>query len=190
MKLDLAVIAAERPDLAEAPRRARVEEWFLSHSRELGQFLRRYIHTQHDVDDCMQETFLRIWRQEQRGGLRDEGRGYLFTTALNIARDRHRHNRVRCASAHDVLSDELIDEIGSDAEAVTHWRQGMHELESALEGLRPSTRTVFLLHHVECLTYPEIARRQGVTTRTVEREMARALSHCAERLQPYLKGSP
>jgi len=84
----------------------------------------------------------------------------------------------------------LIDEAGSDAEVATHWRKGMHELESALGGLRSSTRTVFLLHHVECLTYPEIARRQGVTTRTVEREMARALSHCAERLQPYLKGTP
>jgi len=70
VKLDLAVITAERPDVAQPARQSRVEAWFLSHSRELGQFLRRYIHTQQDIDDCMQETFLRVWRQEQRGGLK------------------------------------------------------------------------------------------------------------------------
>jgi DNA-directed RNA polymerase specialized sigma24 family protein len=56
--------------------------------------------------------------------------------------------------------------------------------------LRPSTRTVFLLHHVERLTYAQIARKQGVTTRTVEREMARALSHCAVQMQQFLAEEP
>ena len=187
VKLDLVVIAGERSDEPRPVRRSRVEDWFLSHSRELGQFLRRYIHTQHDIDDCLQETFLRVWRQERQGTLKDEARGYLFTTALNVARDRHRRNRVRCVGAHDSLDEELADEAGTDAEATTHWRQGMRQLEVALAGLRDSTRAVFLLHHVERMTYPEIARRQGVTTRTVEREMARALTHCAGQLQPFLE---
>ena len=190
VKLDFAVMTPPGPAAPQPARRSRVEGWFLSHSRELGEFLPRYIHAQHDIDDCMQETFLRVWRQEQQGTLADEARGYLFTTALNIARDRHRRSRVRCVGAHDALSDEMIDENGSDVEAAIHWRQGLQQLEVALEGLRPSTRTIFLLHHIECLTYPEIARRQSVTTRTVEREMARALSHCAERLQPFLEGAP
>jgi RNA polymerase sigma factor (sigma-70 family) len=190
VKLDVAMMTtAERPDESRPVRRSRVEDWFASHYRELGQFLRRYVHTPHEVDDCLQETFLRVWRQEQQGTLKDDARGYLFTTALNIARDRHRRNQVRCTGAHDSLSDELIDEAGPDAEATTHWRDGVRQLETALAGLRDSTRAVFLLHHVERLTYPEIARRQGVTTRTVEREMARALTYCAERLQPFLEGS-
>ena len=185
MKFELAVMTAETPD---GPRRSRVEGWFLSHSRELGQFLRRYMHIQQDIDDCVQETFLRVWRQEQQGALKDEARGYLFTTALNVARDRHRRNHVRCVGAHEVLSDEMADEAGLDAESAAHWRHGVRQLEAALAGLRPSTRAVFLLHHLERLTYPEIARRQGVTTRTVEREMARAISHCALQLQPFLEG--
>jgi RNA polymerase sigma-70 factor (ECF subfamily) len=188
VKVDLAIMSAERSAAPRTARQSRVEGWFQAHYRELGQFLRRYIHTQHEVDDCLQETFLRVWRQEQQGTLKDDARGYLFTTALNIARDRHRRNLARCAGAHDSLSEELIDDSGTDAEAVAHWRHGMRELEIALAGLRHSTRTVFLLHHVERLSYPEIARRQGVTTRTVEREMARALSHCAGALQPFLEG--
>ncbi|MEI9987592.1 MAG: sigma factor [Aliidongia sp.] len=73
-------------------------DWFASHYRELGQFLRRYVHTPHEVDDCLQETFLRVWRQEQQGTLKDDARGYLFTTALNIApRPASPSNQVRCA---------------------------------------------------------------------------------------------
>ena len=182
-------MTAEIPEVLHPRRPSRVEGWFASYYRELGQFLRRYIRTPQDVDDCLQETFLRVWRQEQQGTLKDDARGYLFTTALNVARDRHRRNQVRCAGAHDALDDELVDECEPDAEATAHWRHGIRQLEAALADLRASTRTVFLLHHVERMTYPEIARRQGVTTRTVEREMARALAHCAEHLQPFLEGA-
>lgn len=182
-------MTAEIPEVLRPRRPSRVEGWFASYYRELGQFLRRYIRTPQDVDDCLQETFLRVWRQEQLGTLKDDARGYLFTTALNVARDRHRRNEVRCAGAHDALDDELVDDCEPDAEAIAHWRHGIRQLETALTGLRDSTRVVFLLHHVERLTYPEIARRQGVTTRTVEREMARALAHCAEHLQPFLEGA-
>lgn len=190
MKLGLAIMSVGSTDERRPAAKSRVENWFLAHAGELGHFLRRYIHTQQDVDDCVQETFLRVWRQEQQGTLKEEARGYLFTTALNVARDRYRRNQVRCANAHDVLNDELIDHKGPGAEATAHWRQGMARLETALAGLRPSTRTVFLLHHVERLTYAQIARKQGVTTRTVEREMARALSHCAVQMQQFLAEEP
>jgi RNA polymerase sigma factor (sigma-70 family) len=190
VQLDLAIMSVGRTDESRPAAKSRVENWFLAHAAELGHFLRRYIHTQQDVDDCVQETFLRVWRQEQQGTLKEEARGYLFTTALNVARDRYRRNQVRCANAHDVLNDELIDHKGPGAESTVHWRQGMARLETALAGLRPSTRTVFLLHHVERLTYAQIARKQGVTTRTVEREMARALSHCAVQLQQFLAEEP
>lgn len=163
-----------------------VETWFVAHARDLGRFLRRYLQSGDEIDECIQETFLKIWRQEQRGTLRGETHGYLFTTALNVARDRHRRNAVRHSDTHEPLGDEGIEDDSPDAAMAAHWDQGLRELEAALYGLRPSTRRVFLLHHLEHLGYPEIARRLGVTTRTVEREMARALSHCADRLQPFL----
>ena len=76
-------MTAEIPEVLRPRRPSRVEGWFASYYRELGQFLRRYIRTPQDVDDCLQETFLRVWRQEQQGTLKDDARGYLFTTALN-----------------------------------------------------------------------------------------------------------
>lgn len=186
MKIRSDVVPPNEQSAGGGQRRSVVEEWFVSHARDLGRFLRRYVRNEQDVEECVQEAFLKVWRQEQRGELHGETHGYLFKTALNVARDRHRRNQVRQADAHDALHEEIVDGATPDAEASIYWTQGLRQLEEALADLRPSTRTVFLLHHVEQLTYPEIARRLGVTTRTVEREMARALAHCAGLIQPFL----
>lgn len=186
MKIDLTIILPSKPAPEDRPRPSVVETWFLKHGHDLGRFLRRYVRNEHDVEECVQETFLKVWRQEQRGTLNGETHGYLFKTALNVARDRHRRNVVRRTDVHDVLNDDAIQSDAPDAESSVHWGQGLRQLEESLQGLKPSTRRVFLLHHVEQLTYPEIASRLGVTTRTIEREMARALTHCMEKIQPFL----
>lgn len=164
-----------------------VETWFARYRGELNRFLRRHLRDEREVEDCAQETFLRVWRQEERGLLNGETQGLLFTTALNVVRDRHRRRLVRSADEHDELDEELLSGTSGDAERQLHWAQALRELERSLAELRASTRSVFLLYHLEHLSYPEIAQRLGVTTRTVEREMARALSHCASSVRPFLE---
>lgn len=188
VKVDLVVALSSETDGEETPpQKSIVEAWFVKHARDVGRFLRRYVRNEHDIEECVQETFLKVWRQEQQGTLNGETQGYLYKTALNVARDRYRRNVVRYANAHEPLTDEVAEDVSPDAETSLHWSQSLRQLEVALEALRPSTRNVFLMHHVEHLTYPEIALRLGVTTRTVEREMARAVEHCAKHVQPFLE---
>lgn len=176
----------EKPLPRRPSRKTIVETWFDRYAQELGRFLRRHVRDEQDIEECIQETFLRVWRQEQRGALNGDTQGYLFNAAVNVARDRYRRETVRQGRAHDELIDDLRDDGAADAETVAHWSEGVRQLEESLAGLRPSTRQVFLLYHLENLTYPDIARRLAITTRTVEREMARALAHCAERVRPFL----
>jgi RNA polymerase sigma-70 factor (ECF subfamily) len=62
----------------------------------------------------------------------------------------------------------------------------MAHLESALAELPPLTRSVFLLFHFDKLSVPTIAARTSLSTRTIERHLARALAHCAEQIEPFL----
>ncbi|MGH8672055.1 MAG: sigma factor-like helix-turn-helix DNA-binding protein [Burkholderiales bacterium] len=39
-----------------------------------------------------------------------------------------------------------------------------------------------MLHRIEGLTYSRIAERQGVSVKTVEKRLLKALNHCRERL--------
>lgn len=163
---------------SERSHTARFDFLFSKYEQEVRAFFRAYLPNKADVEDCTQETFLNMWRQESRGTLREDVRGYLFTTAKNVIRDFWRRDRVRHINDHIELSDSLEAVRSIGAEKTLAEREAIRLIEAQLGQLRPSTRAVFLLHHVEHLTCEEIASRLKVSVRTVERELARALDSC------------
>jgi RNA polymerase sigma factor (sigma-70 family) len=164
--------------LTEGRATVRIDALYERHGDELRRFLGSYLRNRNDIDDCIQETFVNIWRQEIRGALREDTRGYLFTTAINVARDIGRRGRARKETQQEPLS-EYEDTIRStdDGDRLLSSREGLRLVENELANILPSTRKVFLLHHVMHMSFDEISRHLGVSTRTVEREMARALAH-------------
>lgn len=156
---------------------AKVADIFSRHSSDLRNFLGRYLRSSSDVEDCIQEAFLKLWRQETKGLLREDARGYLFTTALNVVRDFWRKESSRKTLNHVQMSEDLVELRSDDSEKVLVDREGIRLIEAKLATLKPSTRRVFLLHHVENLDFDQIAQKLGVSVRTVEREMARSLEH-------------
>jgi RNA polymerase sigma-70 factor (ECF subfamily) len=167
---------------------ARIDALYERHGHELRRFLVSRLRNRTDVDDCIQETFFNIWRQEIRGMLREDTRGYLFTTAMNVARDICRRGRARREAQQEPLSD-YVNSICStdDADRLLSSRECLRLVESELAKIRPSTREVFLLHHVMHMSFDEISRHLGISTRTVEREMARALAHLQSALGETIK---
>jgi RNA polymerase sigma-70 factor (ECF subfamily) len=74
-----------------------------------------------------------------------------------------------------------------DADRLLSSRECLRLVENELANLRPSTRKVFLLHHVMHMSFEDISRELGISTRTVEREMARALTHLQAALGDTIK---
>lgn len=151
----------------------------------LRRFLRPYVSHTADIDDCIQQAFLNVWKQEMRGALKPDVRGYIFTAVLNVARNtlKRQKNQVK----HLVpLSADIDANSSTDIEETVSEKEGLRLLEAELAKLRPSTRSVFIMYHVEHLSFDEIAVRLGVSTRTAEREMARALKHLRVTLGPIL----
>jgi RNA polymerase sigma-70 factor (ECF subfamily) len=66
------------------------------------------------------------------------------------------------------------------------------DLESAIhttvEGMPPRCREVFLLLRTQALTYAEVAVILGISPKTVEIHMSRALAILRARLGPWLSG--
>lgn len=161
---------------------ARFAILFAKYEQELRSFFKAYLPNRMDVEDCTQEAFMNMWLQERRGALRDDVRGYLFTTAMNVVRDFWRRDKRRHKNSHVELSESLLTVRSIGAEKTLADRQAVRLLEAQLGKLRPSTKAVFLLYHVEHLTCAEIARRLNISVRTVERELARALESCRSAL--------
>lgn len=163
---------------------------FKAQSRRLVGFLTKKLHNDADAQDASQEVFLKLWKQEQSGLLREDASAYMFSAARSAAVDceRRRHSQ-RADQMLDLEEGELAelpDRQVAAAEERHHWRQAVATLVSSLEALPEKTQRIFLLYHLENLNYVEIAQRLGTSERSIERHMRRALCHCRARLGDYL----
>jgi RNA polymerase sigma-70 factor (ECF subfamily) len=130
------------------------------------------------ADDLVQETYLRVIPYETAGEIRHP-RAFLMRIAVNLAHDDRRRTRRR-EGEHSAALDELHDDAlpalpGGQFESVL--------LKEIVLGLPTLYRDVFVLSRFAGLSYEQIAERLGISVKTVEWRMSKALAHCAERLR-------
>ena len=164
MRAHKSEIPAEPPAADEA--RPNAEQVYRSHGSWLYRFFRRRFGPQ-EAQDLTQETFVRV--VGARIEIRDP-RAFLRRVALNTVRDQSRRAAVRPV----LVSDETnLHEAATPAD-VEHQLL----LEQIVMTLPPRLREVFFLSRFVGLTYAEIAHRCGISVKTVEARMTKALAIC------------
>ena len=134
-----------------------------------------------DVEDLVQETFLRLAGQADLKSIaRIEG--YIFQVAKNVLRDRARRTAVRAAGNELEQICFGVDDEEPSPEGVLLGREALGLAVRALFELPERVRTVFILHRFEGLQYKEIAQRLGVSQSTVEKDIMKTLVHLGSRL--------
>lgn len=164
-------------------KRVKLEVVFVGVRRGLERHVRRFCASAQDVQDILQETWLRVYQRTQGAPLdRDESAALLYVTARNLAISRYRHQRVVNRNAAALRIDELdrreIETVESEAEQ----EQEFQQLLRCLNELPPKCREVFMLRMIEGLSQPQIAERLGISLGTVEKHVARGLRQCRETL--------
>ncbi|WP_372784835.1 RNA polymerase sigma factor [Phenylobacterium sp.] len=142
------------------------EEVYRSHGSWLYRFFRRRFGPQ-DAQDLTQETFVRVVGANIE--IRDP-RAFLTRVALNTVRDQSRRAAVRPI----LVSDETSLQDAATPADLEHQLL----LEQIVLTLPPRLREVFFLSRFVGLTYVEIAHRCGISVKTVEARMTKALAIC------------
>jgi RNA polymerase sigma-70 factor (ECF subfamily) len=158
--------------------------WNDSLADDLRFFLTKRLKCQEAAADLTHETYLRLQQRDENGKV-DNARALAFHIAVNLAVDYQRKIAVRKRYMVDNLIDDISDvaEITSSSpEQTLIARQRLEILKSALDELPLDCRTVFLLHGIEGLKYAEIADRLGISLSMVGKHLARAMAHCAQRI--------
>jgi RNA polymerase sigma factor (sigma-70 family) len=148
----------------------------------LASFFRKRTRDAQEVQDLVQQVFLRLAQHRELGTVRNE-EGYLFQTASNTLKDHFRNVSVRDRFLAERRA-RIQDEDGSDfsTERVLLAREGTELLAQALRDLPERTRDILMLRCFEGLKYGEIARLQGLSVRSIEKHLQRALAHVTKAL--------
>jgi RNA polymerase sigma factor (sigma-70 family) len=149
----------------------------------LKQFVRRLGRSSTDCEDIVQEAYLRLLESTGRGRIEKSQLGYLLVIARNLVADAGRRDTLdrKRALALRLLRTQLSPSAPSTEELV-FVDQAQQRLGCALRRLPPRARQAFLLYRFRSMKHQDIARKLGVTTRTVEREIATALAVLKEEL--------
>jgi RNA polymerase sigma-70 factor (ECF subfamily) len=148
----------------------------------LTRYFSRHAPPGEEAHDLAQDAFIALAQVRPAGPVRNPA-ALLQRIARNLVSNRVRHTRrwsgiISCVPlAEDIASVPPQQGLWIEAEDL------MEQYRRALAALPEKTRTVFLMHRVEDLTYGEIAVRLGISAKTVEYHIAAALKHLDKSLE-------
>lgn len=136
------------------------------------------------AEELVQDVFLRVWERRERLDPEQSVTRYLYRAARNAAMNHLKHRRISERSTDQViLSLHPSQETPED-------RLGYSELleaaQEAIDQLPDRCREIFLLSRQGELKYSEIAQLLGLSIKTVETQMGRALKSLRTQLLPRL----
>lgn len=127
-------------------------------------------------EDIMQQTFLNLWENRAKYDIEKPIVPLLITIArnmwINIGKRKEHRPIAETASTHS-------------AEQSFQAKELENAIKAAIAELDETSREVFILSRYQGMTYPEIAFSLGVSQKTVEKYMNRALAHMEKKLQVF-----
>jgi RNA polymerase sigma-70 factor (ECF subfamily) len=146
----------------------------------IRRLLGRLAHRGSDLDDLVQETYLRAWRSLPRFRGESRFRTWLFRIAANVASNWRQSRRVVAT-----LRDDALVPLSSPPEVGEV--PLMEAYERALTVLSPELRAVFILHETEGMSYRDIAETLHCPIGTVMSRLHRARAKLLDELREGLE---
>jgi RNA polymerase sigma factor (sigma-70 family) len=145
---------------------------FLQVRPRLNRLIARIVEP-HEIDDILQETYIRACAAFEKTPVLNP-RSFLLKTAQNLAFNHLNtayHRRVRLADA----SAPELERHSPDLESQFEAKEAFLAFRSALRALPPQCRRAFILRKVQGLSQREIAEFLGISESTVEKHVAKGL---------------
>lgn len=158
-----------------------LHDLFRQHAHEVSAFVRGRWPREPDVNDIVQETFLRLSQYPEPQTIQNP-RAFLFQTAANLTVDRHRRRETRERfDAPDADIEHVADQ-GLSPEHYWQTHQQLEKFAAWLDELPEIRRHAFVLYRIEGCSHAEIAKRLGISVRCSERYVMLAMQHISARL--------
>jgi RNA polymerase sigma-70 factor (ECF subfamily) len=156
------------------------EQIFREHYEELVRHAIKFLNNQHRAEDLVQDVFVNIWHNQSKWKEVSNKRAYLFSMVKNSS-----INELKKAYK-EIMHDELVDLSESIHQPSDIELEELELLsEKILNHLPQKTQMIFRLSRFSHLTYEEIAGEMGVSVKTIEYHMSKAIDWIKKNLDKH-----
>lgn len=186
MQLTLCAEAMDERDLLERLKsgdQVAFDTIFRAHYAHLVTFAQTLLRDRATAEDMAQEVMFELWRRHSDIAITESLRAYLLRAARNRSLNRLRHANVARRAEPQLVGEETVNATGASELVADELRDA---IAAAVAELPRACREVFELSRNRGLRYSEIASLLGISVKTVESQMGKALRHLRMRLAAWL----
>lgn len=160
-----------------------MEMLFRNYYRRLCTYTNTILNDPDESEEIVQQVFVQMWEKRETMQINTSVQSYLFRAVRNNSLNRIKHEKVRRQYVDEVTS---LANDSEPASGMTFHNELQSQIMKAIESLPEQCRLIFKLSRFEELKYAEIADQLGISVKTVENQMGKALRMMRESLKDYL----
>lgn len=156
----------------------------------LVSFAQQYTRQPESAEELVSELFVKIWIKRETLAMITNPQAYLFISVKNACLNMIRDNRKHFLLFPVPHQDEVIQVAASYNGTVLEERELVRILDSAVAALPEQRRLIFKLLKQDGLKSKDVAIILGISVRTVENQLYKAVKTLASELSKYLGYDP
>lgn len=154
-----------------------------AHHGFLTAYIARRIRTPQDVEDYVQDVYLRVIQAMSPQTEIRNWRGILGRVASAVIVDRHRRDTTRRRDGHVEFSEDMLSIADplADPEVTTMRRARLARIEETLSQVDACCRSAFVMARIEGLSHKDVAARLGMPVVAVGRCIEKIVARLARK---------
>lgn len=157
--------------------------FFRDQYARLCTFAHSFVKDRDEAEEAVQQVFIQLWEKRLHVDIQLSIQAYLFRSVRNACLNKLRHAQVRRAYADE---QQALASESPAASGLAFQNELQEQIHRAIEKLPEQCRLIFRLSRFESLKYAEIAEQLGISVKTVENQMGKALRILRNELKDYL----
>lgn len=158
---------------------------FKDNFKDLRRYAFSFVQEQELAEDIVQNVFYKLWERMDVLNFSDSLAAYLYRAVYNESLNALKHSKVK-----RVYQKYIHRHMKDQTDPAAHKKVQLNELEqrlrAAINELPEQCRAIFQMSRFEDLRYRDIGDRLGISVKTVENQMGKALRILRGKLVDFL----
>jgi RNA polymerase sigma-70 factor, ECF subfamily len=161
---------------------------FARYYQKLCSFAYTYLRQKEEVEEVVSDVFFNLWSKRHQLKIEKNLKAYLYISVKHAAFAVIKRRHPQLVNIDEILLEEQLTEYNTP-ECSLAFKELESHFQQAIDTLPPRCKQIFLLKWKDDLSYRDIGDILGITEKTVENQLVKAMQVIKEHILFYQSSS-